>query len=77
VRRWHRAWREGGAEALRSRGPVSRERLSAQQWARLELELRRGPLADLAGLRRSLAARGGTVMELGPLAQLAVSRSSG
>jgi hypothetical protein len=35
----------GGAEALRSRGPVSRERLSPQQWARLEAELRKGPLA--------------------------------
>ena len=45
VRRWQRAWRDGGAEALRSRGPVSRERLSPQQWARLELELRKGPLA--------------------------------
>src|SRR5947208_462404 len=45
VRRWRRAWQDGGAEALRSRGPVSRERLSPQQWARLELELRKGPLA--------------------------------
>ncbi len=45
VRRWHRAWQDGGDEALRSRGPVSRERLSPQQWARLELELRKGPLA--------------------------------
>ena len=45
VRRWHRAWQDGGAEALRSRGPVSRERLSPAQWARLEAELRRGPLA--------------------------------
>ncbi len=45
VRRWHRAWRERGAETPRSRGPVSRERLSAQQWARLELELSRGLLA--------------------------------
>ena len=45
VRRWHRAWEDGGTEALRSRGPVSRERLSPQQWARLELELRKGPLA--------------------------------
>ena len=32
-------------EALRSKGPVSRERLSPQQWARLEAELRKGPLA--------------------------------
>src|SRR5690348_4539360 len=45
VRRWHKAWRDGGAEALRSKGPVSRERLSGQQWARLEAELRKGPLA--------------------------------
>jgi transposase-like protein len=33
VQRWHRAWREGGTEALRSKGPVSRERPSPQQWA--------------------------------------------
>ena len=45
VRRWRRAWRDGGDKALRSRGPVSRERLSPQQWARLELELRKGPQA--------------------------------
>src|SRR6516165_1559563 len=45
VRRWRQAWRDGGAEALRSKGPVSRERLSPQQWARLELELGKGPLA--------------------------------
>jgi transposase len=45
VRRWHQAWRDGGSEALRDQGPVSRERLSPQQWARLEAELRKGPLA--------------------------------
>jgi transposase len=45
VRRWGRAWRGGGTAALKSAGPVSRERLSSQQWARLEAELRRGPLA--------------------------------
>ena len=45
VRRWRRAWQDGGTEALRSKGPVSRERLSPQQWARLEAELRKGPLA--------------------------------
>ncbi|MGH3551658.1 MAG: winged helix-turn-helix domain-containing protein [Mycobacterium sp.] len=45
VRRWRRAWQDGGTAALRSKGPVSRERLSPQQWARLEAELRRGPLA--------------------------------
>ena len=45
VRRWRRAWRDGGTAALRSKGPVSREKLSPQQWARLEQELRKGPLA--------------------------------
>lgn len=45
VRRWRQAWRDGGTEALRSRGPVSRERLSPRQWARLEAELGKGPLA--------------------------------
>jgi transposase len=45
VRRWHRSWRDGGTQALRSRGPVSREKLSPQQWTRLEAELRKGPLA--------------------------------
>jgi putative transposase len=45
VRRWRQAWRDGGTAALRSKGPVSRERLSPQQWTRLEAELRRGPLA--------------------------------
>jgi putative transposase len=45
VRRWRRTWQQGGAAALKSRGPVSAERLSPAQWARLEAELRRGPLA--------------------------------
>jgi putative transposase len=44
VGRWRRAWSEGGMEALRSKGPVSVERLSGEQWAQLEAELRRGPL---------------------------------
>ena len=41
VRRWHRAWQDGGTAALRSRGPVSGERLSPEQRARLEQELRK------------------------------------
>ena len=45
VRRWRRAWRGGGTGALKSRGPVSRERLTPQQFARLEAELGKGPLA--------------------------------
>jgi transposase len=45
VRRWHKAWRDGGDQALRSRGPVSREKLSPRQQSRLEAELGKGPLA--------------------------------
>ncbi|MEV4583403.1 winged helix-turn-helix domain-containing protein [Nonomuraea jabiensis] len=45
VTRWRKAWREGGTQALRSKGPVSKEKLSDRQWQRLEAELRRGPLA--------------------------------
>ena len=53
VRRWRRTWQDGGTAALRSKGPVSRERLSPRQWARLEQELRKGPLAHgLAGDQR-------------------------
>nr|WP_030186530.1 winged helix-turn-helix domain-containing protein [Streptomyces sp. NRRL S-813] len=44
VRRWRRAWEQGGADALRSAGPASVERLSPAPWERLERELRRGPL---------------------------------
>ena len=56
VRRWRRAWRDGGTAALRSRGPVSRERLSPQQWARLEAELKKGPLSAMSR-RQCLAGR--------------------
>ncbi|WP_405954927.1 hypothetical protein [Streptomyces phaeochromogenes] len=42
MRRWRHAWRAGGADALRSRGPMAVERLSGAQWERLERELRRG-----------------------------------
>jgi len=45
VRRWRRVWGQGGAEALRSTGPASVERLSPLQWQDLERELKRGPLA--------------------------------
>jgi hypothetical protein len=45
VRRCRRTWQQGGIEALRSRGPVSAERLSAAQWSRLEPELGKGSLA--------------------------------
>jgi putative transposase len=44
VRRWRRAWRQGGTGALKPTGPVSPERLSPGQWARLEAELAKGPL---------------------------------
>src|SRR2546421_8232174 len=45
VRRWRKAWRGGGAEALRSRGPVSRGKLAPRQWAPPRMGVRKGPLA--------------------------------
>lgn len=45
VERWRRAWREGGAAGLVSKGPACLPRLSVEQFARLERELERGPLA--------------------------------
>lgn len=45
VEKWRRAWREGGAEALRSKGPHRRPRLDDAAFARLEAELNRGPAA--------------------------------
>lgn len=45
VRRWRHAWETGGEQALLSVGPMSAERLSAEQFAWLERELARGPLA--------------------------------
>jgi transposase len=45
VEKWRSAWRDGGSDALRSRGPQASPRLSGEQFARLESELRRGPAA--------------------------------
>lgn len=45
VQKWRQDWRAGGVDALRSRGPVSTERLSPAQWQRLESALGQGPLA--------------------------------
>src|SRR6266567_1214296 len=45
VEKWRRTWREGGAEALRSKGPMCVELLSPAQWERLVRELERGTLA--------------------------------
>jgi transposase len=45
VEKWHSAWRDGGSQALRSAGPLSAPRLTGEQFARLEQELRRGPAA--------------------------------
>ncbi|MEU2621609.1 helix-turn-helix domain-containing protein [Streptomyces sp. NPDC007157] len=44
VRRRRREWGDGGADALRSKGPASVERLSPSQWDWLERELQQGPL---------------------------------
>ena len=45
VEKWRQAWRQGGAEALVSKGPHGRPRLDDAQFARLEAELNRGPAA--------------------------------
>lgn len=45
VERWRRAWREGGAAGVASKGSPGRPKLSEAQMARLERELERGPLA--------------------------------
>nr|WP_255271072.1 winged helix-turn-helix domain-containing protein [Actinomadura madurae] len=45
VEKWRRAWREGGAEALGSRGPHCRPWLDDAAFARLGAELNRGPAA--------------------------------
>ncbi|WP_433497076.1 winged helix-turn-helix domain-containing protein [Sphaerimonospora sp. CA-214678] len=45
VERWRRAWREGGEGALVSKGPPARPKLTPAQFAQLEVELERGPLA--------------------------------
>ena len=45
VQRWRRAWREAGQDAVRSRGPASRPKLSDVLFAVLEEELAKGPVA--------------------------------
>jgi transposase len=45
VEKWRAAWRDGGIQALRSKGPASVPRLDRTQIARLKAELRRGPAA--------------------------------
>jgi transposase len=45
VEKWRQAWRQGGPEALRSKGPHARERLDDAAFARLEAGLNRGPAA--------------------------------
>src|SRR3989304_5112283 len=55
VCRWHRAWSEGGEEALRQKAPAGRKpRLEAAHLQRLEVALLKGPLAH--GYRRGLGA---------------------
>ena len=43
VEKWRSAGRDGGSQALRSKGPLSAPRLTGEQFARLETELRKGP----------------------------------
>ncbi|MEQ4611407.1 helix-turn-helix domain-containing protein [Streptomyces cavourensis] len=45
VQQWRRSWREAGWDAVRSRGPASRPKLSDVLFAVLEEELAKGPVA--------------------------------
>ncbi|MFJ9382072.1 helix-turn-helix domain-containing protein, partial [Streptomyces sp. NPDC101455] len=45
VENWRRAWREGGMEGLKSKGPAKLPKLSDERFALLEKELARGPAA--------------------------------
>lgn len=45
VRRWRRAWQDGGPSALHSRGSAARPTLSEDLVAVLEAELSKGPVA--------------------------------
>src|SRR5689334_16725917 len=82
VERWRRAWREQGAEGLRSRGPICAPRLTVDQVAELEHELaagrsctggriRPGPWPDRGG---GPAAVRGVVLPAGNVAVAAPQR---
>ncbi|MGW2184431.1 winged helix-turn-helix domain-containing protein [Streptomyces sp. NPDC001719] len=45
VQSWRRAWRQGGAKALFSAGPVAREKPTARQWEKVAALLDAGPAA--------------------------------
>ncbi|MFI1035901.1 winged helix-turn-helix domain-containing protein [Streptomyces sp. NPDC020951] len=45
VEQWRRAWREGGMEGLKSKGPANLPKLSDERFALLEKELAKGPAA--------------------------------
>ncbi|MFE5301831.1 winged helix-turn-helix domain-containing protein [Streptomyces sp. NPDC056632] len=45
VERWRRTWREGGVEALRSKGPANSPTVTDAPFAVLEEELGKGPSA--------------------------------
>jgi transposase len=45
VQRWRAAWKIGGETALASKGPPNHPQLSEAQFAMLEAELERGPVA--------------------------------
>jgi putative transposase len=63
VERWRRAWREGGADGLRSAGPPKLPKLSDAQFELLEAELGRGPAAHGWEDQRWTLERVGAVIE--------------
>jgi transposase len=60
---WHRAWREGGSDALLSTGPGGSSYLSAEQEAELEVLLRAGPMEHGWEDQRWTLARIGRLIE--------------
>jgi transposase len=78
VQRWRRSWLERGPEGLRSRGPVSRPKLSDALFAVLEEELARGPVAHgwpdqtwtLARIKTLIGRRFHKTMTLSGIAQM-------
>ncbi|MEV8388827.1 MULTISPECIES: winged helix-turn-helix domain-containing protein [unclassified Streptomyces] len=78
VQRWRRAWGETGEDAVRSRGPASRPKLSEALFAVLEEELAKGPVAHgwpdqrwtLARIKTLIGRRFHTSMTLSGISQM-------
>ncbi|WUE96552.1 winged helix-turn-helix domain-containing protein [Streptomyces sp. NBC_00490] len=78
VQRWHQAWEYGGTPALELKGSASRPKLGEAQFAVLEQELARGPVAHgwpdqtwtLARIKMLIGRRFHMSMTLSAIAQM-------